>query len=146
MAGKAVNLDTYRLMADCTKLTGCIDGNRFLLLVRLGMTLNTVDETVADGSIAFPHGQIAVMEQKLHVLFAHDFSGLNALVALASRDVQPVGRRHTGQECHEQADQPTQKHSLLPHTHIDVARRTDIRTDVATYASVIVRIDIATHG
>ena len=146
MTGKAVNLDTYRLMTDCTKLTRCIDRNRFLLLIGLGMAINTIDETVAYGAIPFPHGQIAVMEKKLHVLLAHDFRRLNALVTLAARYVQPVGPGHTGQERHQQVSRPTQEHSLLSHTHIDIASRTDICTDMTADTSVIIRIDIAAHG
>jgi hypothetical protein len=75
-------------MARLAELSGFCYRNVLALLILVGMTVNALLEAVLFGTDAVVHRFITLVHEKLHVILTHDLSRFDALVALATVDLQ----------------------------------------------------------
>ena len=74
------------------KLSRFINGNEFPLGISLGVAFDTLVQAVLDIAVTLAHGQVAVVEQEIHMLLAHNLCRLNAHVTLAPRHLGHIGQ------------------------------------------------------
>lgn len=160
VAFETVDLDRGISMAALAKIFIAADDRIGLLA---GMALDAVLKAVLGGANAFVHRLVALMHQELHMVLAHVVGVFDAALALAgfddrlryaallggSRLRRPGRQRKTHPRCHEQREwcyKTSKTHTLFAHTHLDVAGRANVSTDMASDATVVVGIDVAARG
>ncbi len=88
VALEAINLNCDVVVAGPAEMFWILDRNRLAIRTIHRMTINAAFEAVLLRPDAFMHRIITLMVEQVHVVPAHEVSVLDALIALAFRDLQ----------------------------------------------------------
>jgi hypothetical protein len=79
MALEAVNANRCVFVTGGTEIFGTFGSHNFTVVCRLGMAVNATGQAIFFRANAIENRVVTLMQQKLHVIAAHDIGWLDAL-------------------------------------------------------------------
>jgi hypothetical protein len=80
MALEAVNANRCVFVTGGTEIFGTFGSHNFTVVCRLGMAVNATGQAIFFRANAIENRVVTLMQQKLHVIAAHDIGGFNAFL------------------------------------------------------------------
>lgn len=119
MTSEAVHSHAGKAVTALAELALCVDGDGDPLRIGLRMTLDAADKAVPRPPYASVHRVVPLMDEKAHVIAAHDVGGLHAFFALGRRWYQRKQRAALlrGGSPAEQDQRRQQSEEIQPRRH-----------------------------